>query len=50
MNKLPLIEAKKKKNKLCKNIFSSEAEDDQRKNNIQEIIMIWRLIIIQKNK
>ena len=33
MNKLPLIEAKKKKNKLSKNIFSSEAEDDQRKNN-----------------
>ena len=33
MNKLPLIEAKKKKNKLSKNLFSSEAEDDQRKNN-----------------
>ena len=33
MNKLPLIEAKKKKNKLSKNIFSSEAEDGQRKNN-----------------
>ena len=33
MNKLPLIEAKKKKNKLSKNIFSSEAEDELRKNN-----------------